>query len=155
MIYFESSLNVLNLFTNANTKLSQEQISSKSSLKSNEVKQLLSYLLFYGYIDYTNNQYFLTDIGFKYAKCFNEHQSDTLNILKKLSSQFPNSLTKKDCSGNLSSVVFKDIIFCLKEQGYVDMVDTVTSYEMVRISQKGFLLLDYFAVKQKINQLLD
>jgi predicted transcriptional regulator len=154
MIYFEDSLKILKLFSKSKI-LDFEHINNKSGFKTNEAKQILNYLLYYNYIDLINAQYQITVIGERFVKCFSDYEKETMLVLNRLNSEFPKTLTKKDCSEGIPSLIFKEIILYLKEKGFVQMVSTTTSNEMVRTTEYGFLLIDYINLKKKMYQLLD
>lgn len=155
MLYFNDSLYVLSLFSNTSDILDYELINKKVDYKDSDLRHLLGYMLYIGYIDLHQGKYIMTPYGSKFFKSFKDYKKETLLILDRLRTSFPQALTKKECAEGVQSLAFPDIIGCLKDKGYIQLASTVTNHEMIRISELGFNILDYFTIQDKLSQIMD
>lgn len=154
MIYFELSLSILNLFTNERKSINYTTIQSKSKIRSNDLKNILAYLVYLNYLTISEDNFIITEHGEYFKEAFTKYKPKTINILERLQDVFPQTLSKRECAGNLPITVFRNIFILLRDKEYIEVIPTASKHEIIRLSEKGFLLLDYLHTDKKINQLL-
>lgn len=155
MIYIDESLIVIEDLLKAKTALPMNEVISNSELKEQEIRQILSYMLYQEYIDFNNNNISLTSLGSTFYIAFQKRRNKTLEILLKLRENFPKALMKKDANPGLSSSEYRDIIWFLRERNYIEPISNKPLHELLRITDYGFQVLDLFEYRSKLNKILD